>query len=52
MSVENVDRNIQILIDKETMTYRQLSDKYKLSHNTLAKLIYRMRLKRQVLQGA
>lgn len=52
MSAENIDRNIQILIDKETMSYRELSKKYKLSHNTIMKLIYRMRLQRKVLQGA
>ena len=50
MSEEKKDRNQEILEAFEDkhgqLTYRDLAKKYELSHNTIARIIYRMRMKR------
>lgn len=50
MSEEKTDRNKEILQAFEDkhgkLTYRDLAKKYELSHNTIARIIYRMRIKR------
>lgn len=49
MSDEKIDRNKKIVADKESgLTYRQLAYKYDMSHNTIARIIYRMRVKKEL----
>ena len=41
MMKELIDRNVEIVEDKKTMSYRQLSDKYNLSHQRIQAIIKR-----------
>lgn len=48
MSNENIDRNQQLLTDKETMTYKEMEEKYGISRNTISKIIYKLRLRKLI----
>lgn len=48
MSNENIDRNQQLVKDKEIMTYKEMEDKYGISRNTISKIIYKLRLRKLV----
>lgn len=48
MSTENTERNQQLVKDKETMTYKEMEEKYGISRNTISKIIYKLRLRKLV----
>lgn len=46
---ENTQRNLELIKDKESgMTYRELEKKYNISQNTITRIVYRYRIKKQL----